>query len=211
MGTGKTTVGVRKNDGARAAAGPSLTVGVRNGDGSPAFRCRAFFPVVALLLCWCGTAGAEPVDGYLHLQGSYMPLKGDSGTLHFPALSVGGGCYVNDYSVVEGSATWGGTYGQQTFQQAWTIQAAYRFLIDATQWIPSFGITFGYLGRDSAAGDPAHGLTLGLSVCIDYRKKRERSVGLCGEWHYPFFQGALNSMFLVGLRVGFHFPYARER
>ena len=159
------------------------------------------------LTCTClpSTAMAAKGDGYLSPRLSYHPIVLDSGWLHFPSLAVGGGWFITDFSVLEAYAMYGGTYGAGEFQQMWGAEASFRMLLDVTEWIPSFGLTVGYLGTQSATAGADHGLTVGVSGCLDYRRKREVSVGLCGQWAYPFLLPA-DTIWEIGLRVNLFLP-----
>lgn len=169
---------------------------------------------VLILLCVImspTTASATGGDRYLTLQGDYRAIgEGETITLHTPALTLGGGYNISDFWLIEGTLSYGATYGNGSFQNLAGAAIAGRFLVDATQWIPSLGAQVGYMAGYNGRDGLRHALYAGGSACLDYRIWRTHSLAICGEYNVVPLQDAFRSFWGVGFRVNGFVPYMFE-
>ncbi len=163
--------------------------------------------VAVLLLLLPAPATASGGDSYLAAEVDYRSVAQEYLTLHTPSLTLGGGYHVSDFAVLEGTFWYGGTMANGNFENLAAVALSFRFLIDATQWIPSIGPEVGYLAGYSGGEGLRHGFYAGGSACVDYRVWRTHSLALCGEYSVIPFQDDYVSFFGLGFRVNGFLPY----
>jgi hypothetical protein len=164
----------------------------------------------ALLVLLPAAALGSGGDFYLAVEGDYRSVAQGDVTLHTPSLTLGGGVHVSDFAVLEGTLWYGGTLANGHFENLAAVALSFRFLIDATQWIPSIGPEVGYLAGYGGEDGLRHGFYAGGSACIDYRIWRTHSLALCGEYAVIPFQDDYDSFFGLGFRVNGFLPYLFE-
>ena len=124
-------------------------------------------------------------------------------------LSLG---WVSDFWILDANIFYAGAYGNSDFHQLAGADVAFRWVVDATQWVPSFGITAGWLGAYSPLLDgfkTTRGYA-GGTACLEHRDKREKSVALCADVGYLPFDEDFGMLVLVSLDFNAYLPYFFE-
>lgn len=125
-------------------------------------------------------AHASQGETYGTLGGGYSLRTTDDGLLHGPGLMGGIGWFPSDFTVGEVTANY--TLGiQDDIRQMLGVQAHFRLLIDAFEWVPSVGPLLGLTG----VYVPGEGLDafmdLGVEGCVAWRGSRESAWRACGQ------------------------------
>jgi len=169
------------------------------------------FLMAVTLACPVGSALASQSERYLWSALSYNPVSTEEGFLHAGTLSAGFGYYLSDFSVIDGELYYGFTWSDGGPAHIAGAEAAFRLLIDATQWIPSVGPVIGWLYAYSNATESTTGPYIGGEACIEYRSVRERSLALCGEMAlFPIMDTPLQGMYFLSFRWNGFLPYIFE-
>jgi hypothetical protein len=148
----------------------------------PIFGSRCGFLVVLLAaLLASPVARASWGEKYLDAGAGYFLLGRVDGQHHAPGVRVGGGWHISDFALVDAHGWYAPSPGEPGWLHLTGVSASFRFLLDATQWVPSVGPGIGWVAHLGGGKDFSHGVTLGLSGCLDHRSRREWSVGLCGD------------------------------
>ena len=148
---------------------------------------------------------------YLTLGGQYMPVAIGDDTFHTPSLTLGYGYFVNDFSVLEADLYYGGLPEDGAYRQFGGGHAAFRLLIDATQWVPSVGMVAGWLATHSTeAGLESGAPYAGFSLCLERRTTRERSLSACAEGASFPLSDDYQSVYFINLNFNGYLPYFFE-
>ena len=181
---------------------------------SPAASVRtlpgALILLTALLLAGGPDARAAQDETYLFGSVSYMPVSSSIGYLHCGALGLGSGYFISDFAVVDGQLYYAGTYADDAFRHFIGLDAAFRLLIDVTEWVPSIGPAGGISMAWSEPGGLSAVFHVGISVCVEHRTQRDHSMALCGEIQAVPLHTDFQAMYLLSFRFNGFLPYFFE-
>lgn len=168
--------------------------------------------VVATQLLVATPLAASESEFYLAVEAGYRPLSAGE---ELPAVQAGGlalgaGYHVTDFALLEGMLFYAAGARQGEFHNLFGAELAFRLLIDATQWIPSLGPSLGWAGDYNSDSGLLHGLSAGLSGCLEYRGRRSHSLAICGESAFFPLSDALNGFYGVAFRLNGFLPYLFE-
>ena len=164
--------------------------------------------VFGLVVCGVAApASASWGESTLFVGGGYMPVSTREMMLHNGMVALGGTYFISDFALVAAEALYGATWAGERFHQLMGVDAAFRLLLDVTQWVPSFGPSVGWMGHYDHDQGFSQGMNLGLSVCVDYRPWRDRSVGLCGQLAVFPFSEQLQGIYLISANLSAFLPY----
>jgi hypothetical protein len=157
-------------------------------------------------------AKASDGEKTLSLGGGYAAASLNDLWVHGGGLRAGAGWWVSDFWILDGNLFYAGAYGDSDLHQLFGADASFRWVIDATQWVPSIGVTAGWLGAYSPVLDgfkTTYGFA-GGTVCLEYRSKREKSLQLCADVGYLPFDDDMDMFVLVNIDFQAYLPYFFE-
>lgn len=167
---------------------------------------------LAVVLLAVSPALASDGEKTLSLGGAYASATMADMSVNGAGLRVGAGWWVSDFWILDANIFYAGAYGNSDFHQLAGADVAFRWVVDATQWVPSFGITAGWLGAYSPLLDgfkTTRGYA-GGTACLEHRDKREKSVALCADVGYLPFDEDFGMLVLVSLDFNAYLPYFFE-
>lgn len=168
---------------------------------------------LALAVCFLlpSAVNASVNEHYLTLGGQYLPVAAGDDTFHTPSLTLGYGYFVSDFAVLEADLFYGGLPSDGAYRQFAGSHAAFRLLIDATQWVPSVGAIAGWLAAHATdTGLESGAPYAGFSLCLERRTAREKSLSACAEGASFPFSDEFQSVYFLNLNFNGYLPYFFE-
>lgn len=166
--------------------------------------------LAVLIILAASPAGASDRDAFLRAGAGYVSAGTVTQARHGGTLGIGAGYAVTDFSVADLTLRYAAVPGDEFVHLA-DAEAAFRLLIDATEWVPSIAATSGWLAwYDTTNGFDEGTFHYGAAVCVEYRTTREKSVSVCGAAQTFPFADALSTFYLAELSFNGYLPWLFE-